>query len=318
MGEPAKTMGAIRIGISGWRYAGWRGVFYPEKLVQRRELEFAAERFGSVEINGTFYSLQRPSSFRAWSEATPDDFIFAVKGPRFITHMLKLRNAEGALANFCANGMLELGVKLGPVLWQFPPQLRWDRERFESFFRLLPRTQGEMAKLARKHDDRLNGRVTLQAQRGLARTRVRHCVEVRHESFACAEFIELLRQHDIGLVVADTVEWPLLLDVSSDVVYVRLHGSEQLYASQYGDEALDTWAERIVAWAEGEAAPEGGGDRARRAHAAHVPEAGRDVFVYFDNDSKVHAPFDARRLQQLVDFRLGRIRELPQREEPRG
>lgn len=314
----AKACGSIHIGISGWRYAGWRGVFYPPKLKQRLELEYAASRMGSVEINGTFYSLQRPESFRAWREATPEDFCFAVKGPRFITHMKKLRNIETPLANFCANGMLELGPKLGPVLWQVPPMLRWDRGRFESFFHLLPRTQGAVAKLARTHDDRLNGRLTLQAERGLSKMPVRHCMEVRHDSFACAEFIECLRQWDVGLVVADTVEWPLLLDVTSDVVYVRLHGSEQLYASQYGDEALGTWADRIVSWSRGEAAPMGGNDRHARAHHTHNAAPARDVYVYFDNDSKVHAPFDAIRLQQLVDMRLGRLQDLPPREEPRS
>ena len=133
--------GAVRIGISGWRYAGWRGVFYPPKLPQRRELEFAAESFPSVEINGTFYSLQRPSSFRMWAGATPEGFVFSVKAPRLITHMFKLRNVEQALANFFASGLLELGPKLGPVLWQFPPQMRYTRERFANFFPLLPRTQ---------------------------------------------------------------------------------------------------------------------------------------------------------------------------------
>src|SRR5579875_3172296 len=172
-------VGAVRIGISGWRYAGWRGVFYPPKLAQRRELEFAASKFPSVEINGTFYSLQRPSSFRMWAAATPDDFVFSVKGPRFVTHMLKLRNVEEPLANFFASGLLELGRKLGPVLWQFPPQLRFTRERFASFFPLLPRTQGAVASLARLHGPRLHGRSTTDVQDGVPpEAPVRHCVEI--------------------------------------------------------------------------------------------------------------------------------------------
>jgi uncharacterized protein YecE (DUF72 family) len=298
-----KAPGQIRIGISGWRYKGWRSVFYPPKLAQRRELEYAGSKFGTVEINGTFYSLQRPSSFRDWAAATPDRFVFSVKGPRFLTHMLKLRGVEQALANFCANGMLELGPKLGPVLWQFPPQMRFDAAKFAAFFKQLPRAQGAVARLARRHDDRLTGRTTLSAARGLAKTAVRHCVEIRHESFACAEFVELLREHDIGLVVADTVEWPLLFDLSADFVYVRLHGSEELYASGYESEALEQWAERIVAWAMGEPAELFG--QARHGHPQpHHDARPRDVYVYFDNDAKVRAPFDAMALEALVSKRL--------------
>lgn len=297
-----KTVGRVRIGVSGWRYPHWRRVFYPEKLPQRRELEFAAARFSTVEINGTFYSLQRPSSFRTWSDATPPDFVFAVKGPRFITHMLKLRDAEQALANFFANGMLELGAKLGPILWQFPPQLRMDPERFTTFFRQLPRTQGAGARLARLHNDKVAGRVTLAAQRGLARTPLKHCVEIRHESFVSDTFIELLRAHDIGLVVADTVEWPLLCDLTSDIVYCRLHGSERLYASGYDSDHLDLWADRIAAWATGQPAPLGGA--ARHACSTKSDSKPRDVYIYFDNDAEVRAPFDALDLIAKVRARV--------------
>ena len=297
-----KTIGRVHIGVSGWRYPHWRRVFYPEKLPQRRELEFAASRFSTVEINGTFYSLQRPSSFRAWSDATPAGFVFAVKGPRFITHMLKLRNAEQALANFFSNGLLELGPKLGPILWQFPPQLRMDPERFTGFFHQLPRTQGAAARLARLHNDKVEGRVTLQAQRGHARTPLRHCVEIRHESFVHHDFIDLLRRHNIGLVVADTVEWPLLCDITSDFVYCRLHGAEQLYVSGYESAHLDVWADRIVAWATGQPAPLGGA--ARHACAKSAAAKPRDVYAYFDNDANVRAPFDALDLIAKVKARL--------------
>jgi uncharacterized protein YecE (DUF72 family) len=295
-----KRTGDIRIGISGWRYKGWRGIFYPEKLAQRRELEFAAQQFRSVELNGSFYSLQRPSSFRQWADATPDDFVFAVKGPRFITHMLKLHNVEQPLANFFASGVLELGPKLGPFLWQFAPQMRFDPHRFSEFFRLLPRTHGEMATLARSHHPRFEGRVALdRSRRVAARTPLRHCVEIRHESFAVPEFIALLREHNIGLVVADTVEWPLLFDVTADFVYCRLHGSEELYASGYEDVALDEWADRVAAWATGCRAD---GKCASTTLAKLQP---RDVYVYFDNDAKVRAPFDAKGLIAKVQQRLG-------------
>jgi len=288
-------VGRVRIGISGWRYAGWRGKFYPPKLAQRRELEFAATKFPSVEINGTFYSLQKPGYFRDWSAQTPEDFVFAVKGSRYLTHMLKLRNAEQPLANFFASGLLELGKKLGPILWQFPPQLRFEASRFREFFELLPRTQGAAATLASAHDERLQGRACVEVAKGVPKkTPIRHAVEIRDESFACEEFVELLREHDVALVVADTVEWPLLFDVTADFVYVRLHGSEELYASGYEDVALDEWAERVVAWATG-ARAEG-----RRACETEAEGCARDVYVYFDNDAKVRAPFDAMGLEKKV------------------
>ncbi len=291
--------GQVRIGISGWRYKGWRGVFYPPGLPQRRELEFAASRFRSVEINGTFYSLQRPAFFQRWAAETPDGFLFAVKGPRFITHMLKLRNADQALANFFASGLLDLGHKLGPVLWQVSPTLRFDAARFGEFFEKLPRTHAAMASLARGHAERLTGRASTEVARGVRSAKpVRHCVEIRHESFATPEFIALLRRHRIGLVVADTVEWPLLMDVTADFVYCRLHGSEELYASGYESDALDTWADRIAAWARG---GQGEGRRACTRDATWRP---RDVYVYFDNDAKVRAPFDALALEAKVRDRI--------------
>jgi uncharacterized protein YecE (DUF72 family) len=293
-----QAQGEVRIGISGWRYAGWRGVFYPEKLAQRRELEFAASKFATVEINGTFYSLQRPSSFREWSAATPAEFVFAVKGSRFLTHMLKLRGVEQGLANFFASGLLELGPKLGPILWQFPPQMRFDRERFAEFFAQLPRTHAQAARLAKLHDHRLKHGAATAVQRGMAKQPLRHCVEIRDESFAGDAFIELLREHEIGLVVADTVAWPLLMDVTAEFVYCRLHGSEELYASGYGDEALDVWADRVAAWATGTKAS------GRRACAQEAQARPRDVYVYFDNDAKVRAPFDAQALRKKVDERL--------------
>ncbi len=296
--------GEVRIGISGWRYKGWRGVFYPPKLAQRRELEFAASKFASVEINGTFYSLQRPAFFRRWASETPDDFVFAVKGPRFVTHMLKLRNVDRPLANFFGSGLLDLGLKLGPVLWQVPPMLRFDAGRFGEFFEKLPRTHAAMASLARGHAEHLADRMSTHvAPRVKPDTPVRHCLEIRHESFATPEFITLLREHNIGLVVADTVAWPLLMDVTADFVYCRLHGSEELYASGYESDALDVWADRVAAWARGGQGPLGG--QARRACSSDAPRKPRDVYVYFDNDAKVRAPFDALALQTKVRTRLG-------------
>jgi uncharacterized protein YecE (DUF72 family) len=279
-------MAEVRIGISGWRYAPWRGKFYPDGLRQKDELAYAASKFPTVEINGTFYSLQRPESFAAWHDTVPDGFVFAIKGARYITHMLKLRNVETPLANFFAQGVLALKAKLGPVLWQLPPNFLFNPEKLRAFFDLLPRTSKEALRLAKCHDEKVRDRTYLKID--IDRP-IRHALEIRHDSFRSADFIRLLRRHDIALVVADTVEWPLLMDATSNFVYVRLHGSQQLYASGYGPTALDRWAARIRAWTAGrEAGGEHAGPPARPRR--------RDVYVYFDNDAKVRAPIDALNL----------------------
>ncbi|GAB2463318.1 DUF72 domain-containing protein [Jatrophihabitans fulvus] len=266
----------MRIGTSGWRYPPWRGVFYPKGLAQRRELEYLSRAMNSVEINGTFYSLQRPESFARWRDETPDGFTFAIKGPRFVTHMKKLADVEAPMANFFASGLLALGPKLGPVLWQLPPNLGFDPARLERFFALLPRDTDEAAWQARHHDERLTGRAFTDV---LAPGRLRHALEVRHRSFVTPAFADLLREHGVGCVLADTAgRWPVLEEITSDLMYVRLHGDVELYASGYTDEALDRWAARIRAWT----------------------DAGLDVQVHFDNDVKVHAPFDAIHLAERV------------------
>lgn len=284
--------GDIRIGISGWTYGGWRGVFYPKGLPHKRELAFAAGIFSSIEINGTFYSLQRPDYFAQWAADTPDDFVFAVKGSRFITHMLKLKGCEVPLANFLASGVLRLGPKLGPILWQFPAKFRYDRERIEAFLALLPRDTEAAARLAHRHDERVSGRSWLSAD---ARRPLRHAFEVRHDSFADPDFVALLRSHNAALVVSDAVDWPHFADATADFVYCRLHGSEELYASGYDDEALDRWAARVDAWAAG-----GEPQDLKRIAQGPAPRRARDVFVYFDNDEKAYAAEDARRLQEWL------------------
>jgi uncharacterized protein YecE (DUF72 family) len=291
--------GRIRIGISGWRYAPWRGKFYPEGLRQKDELAFAAGKFAAVEINGTFYSLQSPRSFLAWAAATPKDFVFAVKGPRFITHMLKLKGVETALANFCADGMLALGPKLGPILWQLPPTFRFDADKLDRFFALLPRDTEAASRLARRHDHRVAGRVHF----GIDRKRpLRHALEIRHESFCVPECVALLRRHNVALVCADTVEWPVTMDVTADFVYCRLHGSKQLYSSGYDDPSVRRWARFVTAWAAGGDPRRGYPRRGRHISDRPPPRrAGRDVFVFFDNDAKVRAPVDAARLMELAD-----------------
>ena len=284
----------IRIGISGWRYEPWRGVFYPEKLTQRRELEYASRMLPTIEINGSFYSLQSSESYAQWAADTPDDFVFAVKGPKYITHMRRLKDVETPLANFFANGLFELGPKLGPILWQLPPMLPFKPERFEAFFAQLPRDTEAAAEIAARHDHRVEGRTSLEPD---AKRPIRHAVEIRHESFNAPAFIALLRKHRIALVVADTAgKWPLLEDLTADFVYLRLHGDVELYASGYSEPALDRWAHRIRTWSEG-----GQVDDARLASPKAAPKrARRDVYVYFDNDVKVHAPYDAATLMRKL------------------
>ncbi|MGH3886756.1 MAG: DUF72 domain-containing protein, partial [Pseudonocardiaceae bacterium] len=249
-------------------------------------------RVNTVEINGSFYSLQRPSSYQSWAAATPEDFVFAVKGGRFITHMKKLRDVETPLANFFASGVLALGAKLGPLLWQLPPNLPFDADRLATFFALLPRSTAEAAALAQRHDQRLEDRAwtSTDADRPLL-----HALEVRHPSYRDPALVELLRAHGIALVVADTAgTWPYLEDVTADFIYVRLHGDAELYVSGYTDEALDAWAERIRSWQAGES------PRTEHTIAPPAPTRPREVFVYFDNDAKVHAPADAVSLAQRL------------------
>lgn len=296
---------SIRIGISGWRYARWRGTFYPTGLAQRRELAYAGRCFPSVEINGSFYSLQRPESYQSWHDETPDDFVFAVKGPRFVTHMKRLRDCEQALANFFASGVLRLGEKLGPILWQLPPTLRFDDAVLDAFFSALPRDTEAALALARKRDTTLmHGRTALSIDR---KRPLRHALEMRHPSFCDPSCMKLLRKHKVGVVVADTAgKFPYLEDVTADFVYLRLHGDAQLYASGYSDHALDRWGERIAAWAAG-----GEPSDAQRVGPRASKRARRDVYCYFDNDMKVHAPFDARGLMQRLDLPT----DCPAREE---
>lgn len=279
----------IRIGISGWTYPPWRGgTFYPKGWPQKRELEYASRQVNSIEINGSFYSLQRPESYQAWYNATPEGFLFSVKGGRFITHFKRLKDVETPLANFFASGVLRLREKLGPILWQLPPRFLYDPVKLEVFFRLLPRTTSAAAALARKHDSRLDGRAWTKADQVRP---LRHALEVRHVSFMVEGFVDLLRKHNIALVVADTAgRWPFMEDATSDFVYVRLHGDEELYVSGYSDAALQGWERKIRAWARGGATPSNARLTAPRPSRRESP---RDIFVYFDNDAKVRAPFDA-------------------------
>ena len=260
----------MRVGISGWRYPAWRGDFYPKGLPQRRELEYAGEHLTSIEINGSFYSLQRPTSYAAWRAAVPDDFVFAVKGPRYVSHLKRLKDVEVPLANFFASGVLALGPKLGPVLWQLPENFRFDAGVLEAFLSGLPRTTIAAAELAQRHDDKVPDDRALTAAE--VDRPIHYALEFRSSTFATAEATDLLRRHEVATVLADTAgRWPRVEQDTGPLRYARLHGDQELYASGYTDRALDAWAERCRGWA----------------------ESGQDVFVYFDNDMKGYAPHDA-------------------------
>jgi uncharacterized protein YecE (DUF72 family) len=293
--QPNTARAHARIGISGWTYAPWRGVFYPKGLVQSRELHFASRAFSSIEINGSFYSLMRPENYQLWYDETPPEFSFSVKGGRYITHLKRLNGVEGGLANFFASGILRLRKKLGPILWQLPPNFVFDEARLTAFLALLPQNTREASALARRHDARVQGR---SETRALFDAPVRHVLEVRHESFSDPAYVRLLRRYGVASCVADSAGlYPLIEDVTAGFVYVRLHGAERLYTSGYGPQRLRTWATRIRAWL--------GGDVPKTAQlvAPELPvrHAPRDVFVYFDNDVKVRAPFDAANLWRLLN-----------------
>ncbi len=287
-------MGKVWVGVSGWSYDGWRGEFYPEELSRSRELEYIGRRFNSVEINGSFYSLLKPDTYRRWYDQVPRDFLFAVKGSRFITHNKKLRDVETPLANFFASGVLALEEKLGPVVWQLSENLRFDPQRVAHFLELLPHDTEAAARLARKHDDRLKGRSWTKTDRN---RRMRHAIEIRNESFFDAEFVRIARRNGAAIVLSDAADWRLTEEVTAGFVYIRLHGSEETYASRYDDDQLDRWAERIEAWRAG------GQPRRPDTITDRQPprRKTRDVYVYFDNDQHVHAPKDAERLAERLD-----------------
>jgi uncharacterized protein YecE (DUF72 family) len=289
-------MSDIRIGISGWRYVPWRGTFYPEGLTQKNELKFASRAVNSIEINGSFYSLQSPDLYARWYADAPEHFMFSLKAPRFITHVKRLKEVEEPIANFFASGIFQLKEKMGPILWQFPPSFKFDAELFEHFLTLLPHTNKEAKACAKQSAERMQKPGYLDIP---AKGRVRHAVEIRHESFRSPDFIALLRKFNVALVVADTAgKWPYLEDVTADFLYLRLHGDKELYASGYTQAALKHWGDRVEAWCHGKQP----GDAHRVVTKAPRARKSRDVFCYFDNDIKVRAPFDARTLLERFDL----------------
>jgi uncharacterized protein YecE (DUF72 family) len=286
-------MGRSRIGLSGWSYDEWRGGFYPRSLSPERRLGYVADHFDTVEVNGTFYSMTTPATVRSWRGQTPQRFVFAIKGSRYITHTRRLRDSGQALANFFASGVLDLGGRLGPVLWQLPPNLEYDRGRLESFLTLLPHDTDEAAALARKHDDRVEE--TSYGEAG--NHRLRHVIEFRHPSFLASEPLRLAGQHGCAVACSHSSEWPLVGDVTAGFVYVRLHGPGEIYASGYNDDDLRRWAERVETWRSG-----GEVDDLPTFSESRPPKRKeRDVYIYFDNTAAGHAPEDALRLREMLD-----------------
>lgn len=277
---------SVRIGLSGWQYDGWRGDFYPDGLAKRRWLGYVAEHFSTVELNGSFYSLQRPDRYRAWRAATEarhgEPFVFAVKGGRYLTHMLRLRNTRTALANFFASGPLELGTALGPVLWQLPEEFVPSPEVLGDFLALLPRTHGDAAGLAAEHDDKVHDPVSTAP---VPEARIRHALEVRNPAAVTADHVAVLRAHGVALVDSHAGDFPRFrVDTGASFAYLRLHGAPRTYHDGYSPQALGVWASTVV----------------------EHERAGRDVFVFFDNDAERHAPWDALRLARIVAAR-GRV-----------
>jgi uncharacterized protein YecE (DUF72 family) len=288
----------MRIGLSGWSYDGWDGSFYPVGLPDRRRLAYASRRFNSLEVNGSFYGLLTPETYRRWYDDTPRGFRFAVKGSRFITHNKKLKNVETPLANYFASGLLLLREKLGPIVWQLGANLHFEPDRLDSFLRLLPRDTQAAARLARRHDRRLDGRSFTRADR---RRPLRYALETRDDSYRVPEMARIARRHDIALVVSDSGDWSRIEEVSADFVYVRLHGRPRTYASRYGPAALEQWASRIRLWHAGREPADARRISDQRARTRRR----RDVYVYFDNDRFAHAPRDARSLAERLERKNG-------------
>jgi len=253
------TAGEIRIGIGGWTFEPWRGVFYPEGLTQKRELEYASRQLTSIEINGTFYGSQKPESFAKWHDETPDDFVFALKAPRFATHRRVLAQAGESIERFVASGILELRDKLGPINWQFAPTKQFDAQDFDAFLALLPQHAGGRA--------------------------LRHAVEVRHESFRNPEFVALARKHGVAIVMAGDSKYLQIADVSAPFVYARIMGTSDAHKQGYDDAALDRWSAHAQTWAAG-GTPAG----LETVAETEAPHAARDVFLYVISGHKVHNP----------------------------
>lgn len=260
-------MPKIYVGCSGWTFPGWRGTFYPKGLPQKEELEYASRKLSSIEINGTFYSLQKPETYQRWYDETPGDFVFSIKAPQFITHIRRLKDIEGPLSYFLGSGLLGLKQKLGAVLWQFPPNVMLKDDRFEKFLKMLPHDFKGAARIARKHPPRMKN------------FPLRHAFEFRHPSFKNPEFVALMRKHGVAIVFAHCGDKsPFFEDVTADFIYARMHGQDPKYKKGYTKDTLSWWADRVEGWI----------------------AAKKDAFIYFDTEAKKYAPQDALNFSRLV------------------
>lgn len=268
-------MGKVCVGMSGWTYEPWRGTFYPKGLSQKKELEYASQQVTSIEVNGTFYSLQKPDSFLRWHDETPENFVFSIKGNQYITHIRRLKDVKEPLCNFLASGLLCLKDKLGPILWQFPPSVVLKDDRFEQFLRMLPHDTKSAAKLAKQHTAKVDGRAYTKAHGDQP---LRHAFEFRHPSFANKKFLDLLRKHNVALVLAHSgLTWDYLEEFTADFFYARMHGQEPEYQKGYPEKFLTSWAKKVKSWS-----------------------ARKDGYVYFDTEAKEHAPREAIKLLELL------------------
>jgi uncharacterized protein YecE (DUF72 family) len=262
----AKRAGQIHVGIGGWTFEPWRGAFYPKGLPHSKELAYAGGRLTSIEVNGTFYRTQTPATFCKWASEVPEGFVFALKGPRFATNRRVLKEAGDSIERFLDSGVVELGDRLGPLLWQFAPTKKFDAADFGGFLELLP--------------ERFDGR------------RLRHAIEVRHDSFCTAEFVALLRRFAMPAVFTDHVTYPSIADVTGNFVYARLQRGKDTVPTAYPSKQLVAWAERLRVWSQGKLPKD-----LPRLDAAHTPKpAPRDVFAYVIHEGKVRAPAAAMAL----------------------
>ena len=287
-------MPQIRIGMSGWTFDGWRNDFYPKGLVQKKELEYASRKVNSIEVNGTFYALQKPPTFQRWYQETPDDFCFSLKAPQYITHIRRLKDVADPVANFFASGIFCLKEKMGPLLWQFPPNVTLKDDRFEKFLELLPYDSKSASRLAKKHSEKMEGRSFVDVEGDYP---IRHAFEFRHPSFMNPDFINLLRQYGVAIVFAHSgLKSPYMEDLTADFVYARMHGQEAQYKKGYPDKVLSWWSERVQNWTQGKQ------PRDAQCVSDIKPKAvKRDAFIYFDTEEKSYAPYDALRLMELLD-----------------
>ena len=285
-------MSTVRIGISGWVYKNWDGVFYPSWVKKSKKLEFASRVFSTIEINGTFYSLQNKKNYEKWYRQTPDDFIFSVKANRYITHIKKLKNVKTSIANFFSSGPLALKEKLGPILWQCPPGLIFEAKKIEDFLKILPKNFKDAIKLCSKADIPKKE----QYLKYVKNFKIKHALEVRNITFVNSDFINLLRKYNVALVFSDnTGLWPYFEDVTSDFIYIRLHGHSKMYTSRYDQKSLNLWSKKIDSWRKGHQ-PKNKNTITKDKIALKE----RDVFVYFDNDKKIFAPSNAMELMERI------------------